>query len=169
MPFLVKFNVCSSAGLACILGSLPGTCTDNPSRANCCWRISDSPGGHQGLLAPKSVCVCVGNGRRLMLGSKRKNDSVAWFSWKTPSFLLSWCNINRVHFYSSKCPSLEDKLWGHQIAYHIPSTITYVKPWVAEMGHFIRHGVVFLWIYFGSAHSRIFLNSWIIFIWLAII
>ena len=59
VPFLVKFKVLSSAGLACILGSIPGTCTDHPSRANYYWRISDSPEGHQGLLSQKSVCVCV--------------------------------------------------------------------------------------------------------------
>ena len=177
VPFLVKFKVLSSAGLACILGSLLGACTDNPSRANCYWRRSDSSEGHQGLLPQKSVCACVcmcvcahvcvsvcarahvwvcacacvcvracvcvcvlGLERGWRQAAKQKDNSVAWFSWKTPSFLLSWCDINRGHFYSSKCPSLEDKLWGHQIAHHIPSTITHVKPWVAEMGHFMRHG-----------------------------
>ena len=59
VPFLVKFKVLSSAGLACILGSLLGACTDNPSRANCYWRRSDSSEGHQGLLPQKSVCACV--------------------------------------------------------------------------------------------------------------
>ena len=84
VPFLVKFKVLSSAGLACILGSIPGTCIDHPSRANYYWRISDSSEGHQGLLSQKSVCVCVcmyvcarlcvcvcvRNGRRLMPGSQ---------------------------------------------------------------------------------------------------
>ena len=56
VAFLVKFKVLS---LACILGSLPGACTDNPSRANYYWRIGESSEGHQGLLLPKSVCVCV--------------------------------------------------------------------------------------------------------------